>query len=134
MGNRFHGRFGRVYIGLASDTATAEPLPFVATWSMSGTTEKIDVTAMGDTSKVVVAGLPDAAGEVGGFMDDAAAPLYTMATDGLARKTYIYPKITVPGSYWFGTAFWDASYNSGVNGAGEFSGTWAAATSFQRVG
>lgn len=122
-----------MYVEITSP-GSASPLPFVATWSLSGTTDKVDATALGDTSKVVVAGLPDASGEVGGFMDDASAPLYAMATDGIARKSYIYPSLNVPGSYWFGTAFWDSTYNAGVSGAGEFSGTFAAATSFQRVG
>jgi hypothetical protein len=118
----------------ATDVAQASPLPFVATWSLSATTDKVEVTALGDTSKVYVAGLPDASGEAGGFMTDDSAVLFTAAADGLSRKTYIYPNLNVAGSYWFGTAFWDASFNAGVDGAGEFSGSFSAATPFQRVG
>lgn len=126
---RFHGRFGRVYLGLADSSATAEPLPFIATWSLSAATEKINVTALGDTTVVNVAGLPDASGEFGGFMDDTATPTYQMALDGLPRRFYLYPTLNTPTLYFFGTVFVDASFNAGVSGAAEMSATWAAATS-----
>ena len=56
---RLHGRNGRVYLALASG-GTAEPLAFQAKWSMNFSTDKAEVTALGDTNKVYVAGLPDA--------------------------------------------------------------------------
>ena len=61
---RLHGRNGRIYIGIASDTAAAEPLPFVATWSIAFSTDNAEVTALGDTVKTYVAGLPDATGSL----------------------------------------------------------------------
>jgi hypothetical protein len=122
---RIGGRFGRVYVG-ATTAAAATQLPFVGSWSLSAATEKIDVTAMGDTSKVVVPGLPDASGEFGGFMDDASNVLYDAAIDGLDRAMYIYPTVSVPTNYWYGRVFIDASFSSSVGGAVEMSGTWAA--------
>jgi hypothetical protein len=132
--SRISGRKGRIYLGIASDTATAEPLPFMASWSISFESEKIDVTAFGDENKTYVAGLPDAAGEFSGWYDDATAQTYTAAVDGLARKFYLYPSTLATGQYFFGTIFPDLSVNAEVNGAVEVSASWAAATKISKVG
>jgi hypothetical protein len=123
-----------VYIGIASDTATAEPLPFVASYSMAAESEKIDVTAMGDTTKVYVAGLPDATGDFSGFYDDATNQTYTAAIDGLPRKFYLYPSTLTTTQYFFGTVLVDFNINSEVSGAVEMSASWAASTPIQKVG
>jgi hypothetical protein len=128
---RFAGRFGRVYMGIASDTALAEPLPFIASWSLAAETDKIEVTAMGDTSKVYVAGLPDASGEFSGFVDDVTVQTYTAAVDGLPRRFYLYPTLSIPGRYFYGTVFADFSANASVDGAAELSSSWSAATPIQ---
>lgn len=132
--SRIAGRRGRIYLGIASDTASAEPLPFVASWSVSFATEKIDVTAMGDQTKVYVSGIPDAQGEWSGFFDDATNQSYTAAVDGLARKFYLYPNTNDTGKYFWGTVLPDLSVNSTVNGAAEMTASWAAATTINRVG
>ena len=122
---RIGGRFGRVYVG-ATTSAAASQVPFIGSWSLSASTDKIDVTAMGDTGKVVVAGLPDTNGEIAGFMDDASNILYDAAVDGLDRAFYLYPTTAVPTNYWYGRIFVDASFSSSVSGAVEMTGTWAA--------
>lgn len=132
--SRISGRRGRVYLGIASDTASAEPLPFVAAWSITFATEKIDVTAMGDTTKTYVAGIPDAQGEWSGFFDDATNQSYTAAVDGLARKFYLYPDTNSTAKYFWGTILPDLSVNSTVNGAAEMTASWAASTTIEREG
>lgn len=132
---RLAGRRGRVYMGIASDTAVAEPLPFQASYSVNFTTEKIDVTAMGDENMVYVAGLPDASGEFGGFFDDTTAQTYTAAVDGLPRKFYLYPDpVSKPLLYFFGTILPDMNLSSTVSGAVEMSASWAAGSSVKKVG
>jgi hypothetical protein len=131
---RIAGRRGRVYMGIASDTAQAEPLPFMASWSLSAESDKIEVTAMGDTNKVYVAGLPDASGEFSGFYDDSTNQTYLAAIDGLPRKFYLYPNTLLTTQYWFGTILPDFSANSEVSGAIEVSASWSAATPIQKVG
>lgn len=131
---RLAGRNGRIYLGIASSSATAEPLPFVASWSVNFPSEKIDVTAMGDSRKTYVAGMADQAGEFAGFMDDATAQTYTAATDGAARKFYCYPNTSDTGKYFWGTVVVDASFNAAVAGAVEMSASWSAATDITRVG
>lgn len=124
---RIGGRFGRVYLG-TTQAAQASELPFVGNWSLNAETDFIDVTAMGDAGKVYVPGLPDQAGDLGGFMDDATQTLYVAAVDGLDRRFYLYPTVNVPTLYFFGTVFVSASFSAEKDGAAEFSGNWAAAT------
>jgi hypothetical protein len=121
-------------MGIVSDTASAEPLPFQVSWSINQQTDKIDVTAMGDTTKIYVAGLPDASGDFKGFYDDATAQTYTAAVDGLPRKFYLYPSTSLSTQYFFGTILPDFSVSSDVNGAVEVSASWSAATAIVKVG
>lgn len=131
---RIAGRRGRVYLGIASDTAVATPLPFIASWSINFATDKLDVTAMGDDNKVYVSGLPDASGDFAGFYDDATAQTYTAAVDGLARRFYLYPSTLSTGTYFFGTILPDFSINGAVDGSVAISASWAAATQIAKVG
>ncbi len=129
---RIAGRNARVYMGIASG-GTAEPVPFLASWSLSATTDKFDVTAFGDANKAYVAGLPDASGEFGGFYDDAPNQTYTAAQDGVARKFYLYPDSTNTAKYWFGTILPDYSVSAEVGGATELSVSWNAASPIIKV-
>jgi len=131
---RFAGRSGRVYLGIASSSASAEPLPFVAAWSINFPTEKINVTAMGDNRNVYLAGLADQSGDFSGFMDDATAQTYTAAIDGQARKFYLYGNTSDLTKYFFGTIIVDANFNANVSGAAEMSASWNAATDITRIG
>jgi hypothetical protein len=130
---RVHGRRGRLYAGIASDTAAAEPVTFLTNWSIDFTVDKVDVTTLGDTNKTYVSGLPDAAGSFGGFYDTATAQLYTASQDGLARRFYLYPDIS-DGDYFFGTALFDFSASGGVTEGVAVSGTWAAASAIAKAG
>lgn len=129
---RIHGRNGQVYLGLTS-AAAASPLPFQASWTLNQVVNKVDVTAFGDQNLVYVAGLPDANGDFGGFMDDATSQTYIAATDGLPRNFYLYPNITAdPNTYWFGTILPDFAADGAIASAVNFKSTWAAATRIQR--
>lgn len=131
---RIHGRRGRIYFGIASDTALASPLPFFASWSINFATDKAEVTAMGDDNKIYVSGLPDASGQFSGFYDDATAQTYTAATDGLARKFYLYPSTLTNTQYFFGTILADFSVDGGVGDAVKISSSWSAASVIAKVG
>lgn len=131
---RIHGRRGRVYMGIANDTATAEPLPFFADWEINFATDKVEVTSMGDNNKVYVAGLPDASGSFNGFYDDATAQTYTAAVDGLARKFYLYPSTSLSTQYFFGTILPDLKVSGGVGSAVAVAASWNAASQVSKVG
>lgn len=124
---RIAGRNARVYIDITG-AGSAEPVPFISSFSVNTSVDRYDVTAFGDTNKASVQGLPDASGDFSGFYDDATAQMYTAASDGVARKSYFYPNISTPTDYWFTTAFWDFSSEFPVDGAATVSGSWAAAT------
>lgn len=129
---RIAGRKGRVYFEVG--TGSASPLPFIATWAFNANTDKYDVTSLEDTSKVYVAGLPDASGTFAGFYDTATAQTYTAASDGVARKFYLYPDLTSAGTYWWGTVFADFAVDGGVADSVKIAASWNAATPIAKVG
>lgn len=129
---RRHGRDGRIYVAISSG-GTAEPIAFLNSWSINFTTDKVDVTAFGDSNKVYVAGLPDAQGDFAGFWDSDQSDLYTAAQDGVARKFYLYPSRRLDASdYYFGEAFFDFSVSGGVTDAVTVSGSWSASSAISR--
>lgn len=130
---RIAGRNGRIYANVSSG-GTAEPITFLNNWSINFATDKIEVTAFGDTGKTYVAGLPDASGDYSGFYDDGSTQFYTAAVDGIARKFYLYPSTNTNGQYWFGTAIFDFNVQAAVDGAVQVSGSWSAATEVIKVG
>lgn len=130
---RIAGRNGSLYANLTSG-GTAEPIAYLNHYTLNFSVDTIDVTAFGDQNKVKVAGLPDASGSYSGFYDTATIQLYTAATDGVARKMYLYPDRTNAAQYWFGTAIFDMSIDGTVDGAVTISGNLAASSIFAKVG
>ena len=128
-----HGRKGRLYASITSG-GTAEAVAYLNSWSIEFSTDFVEVTAFGDATKSYVSGIPDASGSFGGYYDTATAQLYTAATDGVARKFYLYPTNDSTGTYWFGTALFDISVSGGVADAVTISGNWKAATAIAKVG
>lgn len=132
---RIHGRSGRLFVGIANDTASAEAVAYLNKITLDFATDDTEVTALGDTNKVYVSGLPDCQGTFAGFYDDATAQTYTAATDGLARRFYWYPKTpSTAGPYWFGTGLFDFSVESGVGDAVSISGSFKAASAVTKIG
>jgi len=127
------GRNGALYMALTSG-GTAEPVAYLSKWSVNFQTDKIDVTSFQDTTKTYVAGLPDFDGAYTGWYDNATVQMYTAATDGVARKFYLYPSSAATTQYWFGTAFFDYSIDVGVEDAISVSGSFKAATASTKVG
>jgi hypothetical protein len=130
---RIAGRSGRLYANITS-SGTAEPIAFLTNWSLNSTTNKIKVTAFGDTNETYVSGLPDAQGSFSGWYDNATAQLYTAATDGVARKMYLYPDNSLTTQYFWGTAIFDFSVDIAVDGAAAISGSFAGSTTIAKQG
>jgi hypothetical protein len=139
---RIHGRNGMVYLAIQA-AAAAQPLAFIADWTMNFAVAKVDVTALGDTNLVWVAGLPDASGDFTGFMDTATSQTYQASVDGQPRNFYLYPTLVAVnggpgnvnvsvGQYFFGTILPDFSTSGGVAAAVTMKSTWNAASQVQR--
>ncbi len=137
---RVAGRLGNIYVDTSSaGNGSAGPVHFLNKWALDGTADQFDVTAFGDGSKVYVQGLPDAKGTASGFYDATATTgsqaLFAMAQSGVARQCYLYPTTpSTAGPYFFGTAFFSASYDIDVSQSANISMTFSAATPFQVVG
>ena len=132
---RIAGTTGRLYVGIASSSAAAEPIAYISKMALDFATDDLEVTAMGDVNKVYVAGMPDCSGSFSGFYDDATAQTYTAARDGAARNFYWYPKTpSNTGPYWFGTGLFDFSIETDINGAVSVSGNFKASSAVTKVG
>jgi len=131
---RIAGKNGALYVGLASSTAAAEAVAYVKSFDFSAVQTSYEATAFGDTNKTYVVGLPDAQMKVAGFYDNATVQTYTAASDGQARKTYLYPSTNNTGQYWYGTAFWDFDVNVDVGGVVSISASGVPASGFTKVG
>lgn len=131
---RLHGRRGRLYVGLLNAAAAAEPVAFLREWEITFASDDVEVTAFGDTNKVYVAGLPDIGGSYSGWYDDATGQLYAAATDGIARKFYLYTNNDLTTQYWYGTASFDMSVSGAVDGGVSISGDWKANSPVLKVG
>jgi hypothetical protein len=132
--SRIHGRNGMVYIGLANNVA-AQPAAYLSDWTVNMTTQKVDVTALGDTNVTYVAGLPNADGDFTGFYDTATAQTYAAAQDGLSRNFYLYPSLinsVAPEQYFFGTILADFTVAGGVSSAVTMKSSWSAASQIVR--
>lgn len=135
---RLHGRTGRLYADFsAGGGAAATPVVSQKSWEINASSDRTDVTCMGDMNKVYLQGLPDAQGSFTGLYDDAAGTAYSAArdiSDNAARKFYLYPTTNDTAKYFYGTAYFDVTITGDVANAIEMSGSWAAAGDVVSVG
>lgn len=140
---RIHGRNGALYADQsAAANSTCTIVAYVSDYTVNQSRDRQEVTALGDASKVYLAGLPDASGTANAFYDDAGAGMYSIA-DGVARKFYKYVDASstanmapISGSgkgYWYGTATFDVSSTVSVNDAVKATVNWSAASSVYKV-
>lgn len=113
---------------------TPEPVAYLNSWELTAATDDVEVTAFGDSNKVFVSGLPDVGGSFSGFYDDATVQTYTAATDGIARKFYLYVNTGTNTQYWYGTGIFDFTAAGGVDAAVTLSGNWKAASLITKIG
>jgi hypothetical protein len=126
---RYHGKKGVVYMSL-SGSAAATATVALRSWTLDMPTDKVEVTAFGDTNKQYTQGLPDVSGQLSGWWDDTFDGLYdaSRSTDGI--KLYLYPSSDAAGKYWYGPAWVDfsidTSNDAGVSVSARFSanGAW----------
>lgn len=135
---RIHGRSGRLYADFsAAGGGSATPVVSQKTWEINASSDRVDVTCMGDQNKTYLQGLPDAQGSFTGLYDDSGDTAYSAARDisaNSARVFYLYPTVNSSGSYFYGSAYFDVTITGDVGNAIEMSGSWAAASDITAVG
>lgn len=124
------GRNAAIYIDMSSaGTGTAAPVTMKNTWTIDQSSDRYDATAFGDTNMVSVAGVPGASGTFAGFWDADDTTITNLIGSSVARKMYVYfDRLNNPTKYFFTTAFFDLSFETGVDGVGQISANWQAAS------
>jgi hypothetical protein len=132
---KVHGRNAQLYMGIASSSATAEPVAYLSEWSLDLSTPTVDATSFGEASSTFLVGLPAGSGSFSGFFDTATQQVFTAGALGFASKVYLYPTTpSTAGPYFYGTAFFSAQISAPVGDAVKISGNINAATPITRVG
>ena len=124
------GKKGRLLADVSVlGTSAAVPVALLKDWSLDLSTDNTDVTAFGDAVHVFVPGIPSASGSFSGYFDTAGSQFAVSSSVASGRKVYLYPNYTDNASlYWFGTAHFDMSVSTAVDGAVEISGSFNAAS------
>jgi hypothetical protein len=127
---RYHGKSGYCYI--QGSGAAAIPVAALTEWSLEMKRDRVDVTAFGDTNKVMVQGLPAFSGSFSGFWDEADDTLYQASEATSGRAMYIYPSRDAVTKYFYGTAWVDVSASGSMGDAVKIEGTFEAAGAWGR--
>jgi hypothetical protein len=114
-------------------TGAAVAAVSLSQWSLDKTTDKVEVTAFGDSNKQYVQGLPDIKGSLAGWFDSANDALFDAAESSDGVKLYLYPSSLAPTIYHYGPAWLDASIEVDVKGAVGVKGSYVAAGSWGRM-
>ena len=125
---RYHGKTGKVSMG-----TPAVEVASLNKWTLSAATDKVDVTAFGDTNKQYVQGLPDYKGSVAGWFDDQEDALFVAADATTPVDLELLPVEGVATIKWAGKAWLDASIDVPADGAISVSGDWVAAGPWTRT-
>jgi hypothetical protein len=97
-------------------------------WTLDMSTDRVEVTAFGDTNKRRVSGLPDFSGTVGGWWNSATSPrFFAVVLGGLPAFLRLVPNILEPTYFFQGLANIDGSIEVSATGAVSISGNWDAA-------
>lgn len=121
---KYHGRRGQIEIGVGS------PLTIIcsmASWNLSFTREKVDVTSFCNTNKAYLVGLKDVSGGFDGFFDtDDFRDLFESGDSAVGAIVRITPSLDAPTWYFQGPAWVDVSITGSTSDAIKVSSTLAA--------
>jgi hypothetical protein len=122
---RYHGRKGVVYMSTTGTTAAVSVVG-LNSWSLNMPTDKVEVSAFGDTNKSYVVGLPDATGDLAGWWDDTSDQLYDASRSADGVRMYLYPSSDAATKYWYGPAWVDFSIEVAQDGGVSVSASFVA--------
>jgi hypothetical protein len=122
------GRNAAIYIDMsAAGTGSASPVSMKNKWTIDQSSDRYDVTAFGDANKISVPGVPGASGSFSGYWDADDTTVTNLIGSSVARKMYVYfDRLNNPTKYFYTTAFFDLTFETGVDSAGQISANWEA--------
>lgn len=127
LNQRIHGKAGQIKMDPAGGGALVV-LADTKAWTLDMSTDRVDVTAFGDTNKRRVAGLPDFKGTIGALWNAATSPTYFASVlSGIPVALRLIPNTADPTVYFNGLANVDGSLSVDSAGAVTWSGAWDAA-------
>lgn len=122
---RYHAKNARIYMS-TSGTGVAAPLLGAAAWTLNKATDRVEVTAFGDSNKQYVQGFADISGDFTVVWDDTDDTAFDAAESADGCRIYLYPSTLVSTIYHYGPAWVDVSHSAAVDGRVEVTGSFAA--------
>lgn len=129
LDQRLHGKTGQIQMDPAGGS-TLVTIADANNWSLDMSTDRVDVTAFGDTNKRRVTGLPDFQGSLGLWWNAVAtsSPVYFAAVlAGTPVTLRLIPNTLDPTVYFQGLANVDGGIDVSATGAIGSKGKWDAA-------
>ena len=121
---KYHGRRGQIEVGAGSPRTI---ICSIASWSISFTRDKTDVTSLCNTNKVYLVGLKDVSGSFEGFFDtDDFRALFEAGDSATGTTIRITPSLDAGEWYFDGPAWLDVTVTGSTADAVKVSGTFSA--------
>jgi len=129
MAGRIHGKKGQIKMDPAGAPGTAATaVADINAFTIDMSTDTVDVTALGDTNKQYVQGLPDYKGTLSGWWNSATSPaLFEVILGGGKPWLVLIPDTSEPTFLFKGLAYLSGSIDVSATGAVSISGDWVGA-------
>lgn len=98
-----HGKNAVIYLGAAG--AAAINITEMADWSIDMDVATADTSQLNQTWKESVKGMLGWSGTISGNFNTASAQLWLASISNVPEKFYLYPTISTPTSYYYGTGW-----------------------------
>src|ERR1044072_1868393 len=95
---KYHGKNGVVYMS-TSGSGTAVPVGGFRAYTFDGSTDDVDTTEVGATTRTSVIGFPALRGTLAGFWGSDDSTLRQAANSADGTNIYIYPSSNAPSRY-----------------------------------
>jgi len=126
-----HGKGGVLCVS-TTRAGTVAPVALITEWSLDRTSDKVETTALGDTTKTYVKGLDNAQGTFTGQFDSTDDTLFEAAESGDGCQIEIWPDGASEACF-KGPAWLDVSIKGGVSAAVTIDGNFSANGSWTRT-
>lgn len=122
---KYHGKNGVVYMS-TTGSGTAVPVGGFRAYTFDGSTDDVDTTEFGATTRTSVIGFPASRGTLEGFWASDDSTLRQAANSADGTNIYIYPSSNAPSRYIAAQAWVDMSLRGAVDAAVTTTANWRA--------